>query len=160
RSGHAAPAVGDFYGDGKPALLVGQFSGGKLRVYRNTGTAGAPKFGDFEWFKASDALGTIQPGGDIGFCPPVVDLRGDGKADIISGSWPGPITLFRRTADGFAGGETLKHEDGTPVNPANGSHVFAFDWDGDGKLDLIIGTSGGEVLFVPNVGTRDKPVFG
>ena len=62
RIGHAAPFVGDFDGDGKPDLLVGQFSGGKLRVYRNVGTAGKPKFGDYEWFKASDALGTIEPG--------------------------------------------------------------------------------------------------
>ena len=62
RIGHAAPFVGDFYGDGKPALLVGQFSGGKLRVYRNLGTRTEPKFGDFEWFRASDGLGTIEAG--------------------------------------------------------------------------------------------------
>jgi hypothetical protein len=62
RSGHSAPFVGDFDGDGKPDLLVGQFSGGKLRVYRNTGTAKEPKFGNFEWFRASDALGTVTPG--------------------------------------------------------------------------------------------------
>lgn len=62
RSGHAAPAVGDVDGDGKPDLLVGQFSGGKMRVYRNAGTAKNPKLGDFEWFKASEAPGTIEPG--------------------------------------------------------------------------------------------------
>ena len=62
RIGHAAPFVGDFYGDGKPALLVGQFSGGKLRVYRNVGTRTEPKFGGFEWFRASDGPGTIEPG--------------------------------------------------------------------------------------------------
>jgi hypothetical protein len=90
----------------------------------------------------------------------LVDLDGDGKPDILSGSWPGQITLFRRDGSGFAGGETLKHADGNPVKPDVGSHVFAFDWDGDGKLDLIIGTSGGEVLFAPNVGTCTKPVFG
>jgi hypothetical protein len=90
----------------------------------------------------------------------LVDLDGDGKTDVISGSWPGQITLFKRGADGFAGGETLKHANGDPVNPANGSHAVAFDWDGDGKLDLIIGTAGSEVLFAPNVGTRQNPVFG
>ncbi|QEG30442.1 FG-GAP repeat protein [Gemmata obscuriglobus] len=88
-----------------------------------------------------------------------MDLDGDGKGDIISGSWPGPITWFRRTGETFAGGETLKHKDGTPVNPANGSHAFAFDWDGDGLPDLVIGTAGGEVMLAPNVGTRDRPVF-
>jgi hypothetical protein len=62
RSGHAAPYVGDFFGDGRPALLVGQFDGGKLRIYRNLGTAKSPRFGGFEWFKASEALGTIEPG--------------------------------------------------------------------------------------------------
>jgi hypothetical protein len=62
RSGHAAPFVGDFDGDGKPDLLVGQFSGGRLRIYRNVGTARAPKFGEHEFFKASDALGTVPAG--------------------------------------------------------------------------------------------------
>jgi hypothetical protein len=90
----------------------------------------------------------------------LVDLDGDGKSDVISGSWPGPITWFRREGDKFAGGEVLKHRDGKPVNPDIGSHAFAFDWDGDGLIDLIIGTAAGDVYFVPNVGTRDKPVFG
>lgn len=62
RSGHAAPFFADFDGDGKPDLLVGQFDGGRLRVYRNLGTAGAPRFGEFEWFKASEAPATIAPG--------------------------------------------------------------------------------------------------
>jgi hypothetical protein len=62
RDGHAAPFVGDFDGDGKPDLLVGQLDGGKLRVYRNTGTKTAPKFDTFEWFRASESLGTIPAG--------------------------------------------------------------------------------------------------
>ena len=62
RSGHAAPCVGDLDGDGKPDLLVGQFDGGKLRVYRNTGTAGAPKFDTYTYFVAGGQTGRVPVG--------------------------------------------------------------------------------------------------
>src|SRR5262245_8937197 len=52
--GHAAPCLADLLGEGKPQLLAGQFGEGKLRVYRNAGTAKEPKFKEFEWFKAGD----------------------------------------------------------------------------------------------------------
>jgi hypothetical protein len=45
--GHAAPFFADVTGDGNDDLLVGQFSGGKLRVYKNVGTAGKPRFDGF-----------------------------------------------------------------------------------------------------------------
>src|SRR5688500_8748280 len=40
--GHAAPAVLDVNRDGKKDLLVGQFGGGKLRIYTNQGTDAEP----------------------------------------------------------------------------------------------------------------------
>ena len=57
--GHAAPFHADFDGDGKRDLLVGQFGGGKLRIYRNTGTEAEPKFANYEYFKAGADLGTV-----------------------------------------------------------------------------------------------------
>jgi hypothetical protein len=62
RSGHAAPCVGDFDGDGKPDLLVGQYDRGMLRVYRNTGTGRTPKLEDFRWFEAGGAAGRVPEG--------------------------------------------------------------------------------------------------
>ncbi len=60
--GHAAPLVTDFDGDGVPDLLVGQFEDGKLRVYKNTGTAKAPKLEGFTWFKTGEEEGKIPSG--------------------------------------------------------------------------------------------------
>ena len=62
RSGHAAPFVGDIDGDGLPDLLVGQFDEGRLRVYRNIGTKGKPRFGPHTWFEAGGELGTVPVG--------------------------------------------------------------------------------------------------
>jgi len=48
--GHAAPCYADLDGSGTKSLLVGQFAGGKLRIYLNRGTAKEPKFESFTWF--------------------------------------------------------------------------------------------------------------
>jgi hypothetical protein len=60
--GMASPLVADFDGDGKSDLLVGQFRGGKLRIYRNVGTASAPRFEGFTWFKTGEQEGKVPVG--------------------------------------------------------------------------------------------------
>ena len=60
--GHAAPLVADFDGDGVPDLLVGQFGDGKLRIYKNVGTAKEPKFDGFTWFKTGEQEARIPSG--------------------------------------------------------------------------------------------------
>ena len=60
--GHAQPLFTDFDGDGLRDLLVGQFGEGRLRIYRNVGTARSPRFGAFAWFRAGDGVGTIPAG--------------------------------------------------------------------------------------------------
>ena len=60
--GHAAPLMTDFDGDGVPDLLVGQYGDGKLRVYKNVGTAKAPKFDGFTWFKTGEEEGRVPSG--------------------------------------------------------------------------------------------------
>jgi hypothetical protein len=50
--GHLVPCVVDWNGDGKKDLLVGQFAGGKIRLYLNQGTDNAPVFKDFTYLQA------------------------------------------------------------------------------------------------------------
>jgi hypothetical protein len=90
-----------------------------------------------------------------------VDLDGDGRKDIISGSWPGEIYFFRRNTDGsFAAGETLKDRHGKVIHVGSGSAAFAVDWDGNGTLDLLVGNVLGEVYFIPNEGKEKELAFG
>ena len=60
--GHAAPFLVDLDGDGKLDLLVGQFGGGKLKLYRNVGTAEAPSYGEATWIQAGGAEATVPSG--------------------------------------------------------------------------------------------------
>ncbi len=60
--GHADPLWQDMTGDGLPDLLVGEFGGGTLRLYPNSGKLGAPKFGAFQFVKAKDQNATVESG--------------------------------------------------------------------------------------------------
>ena len=57
--GHAAPFVGDFDGDGRKDLLVGEYYQGRLRIYRNVGTNTAPRFEGFRVFQEGAPEGCI-----------------------------------------------------------------------------------------------------
>ena len=79
-----------------------------------------------------------------------MDFDADGRTDIISGSWPGDMYLFRRQSDGsFAAGEIIRPKDDTT---GNATAIYAHDWDADGDLDLLSGNVDGSVYFLANEG--------
>jgi hypothetical protein len=54
--GYAAPCLADINGNGKKDLLVGQFAGGKIKVYKNLGGG---KFGAGSWLHAGGKVAEV-----------------------------------------------------------------------------------------------------
>lgn len=163
-SGHAAPCVADFDGDGNKDLLVGEFYQGRLRIYRNIGTNRQPQFDGFTVFREGAPVGRVNASCCMGFGPQLVDLNGDGNRDLISGDWLGRIILFKGTsAGGFLSGSPLLDAEDRPIHVDYGVYAFAHDWDSDGDYDLFAGTvgdtTGGAVYFLANHGSRTTQRF-
>jgi len=137
RGSNTTPTLGDLDGDGDLDLLIGEASGA-LNYYRNDGTPTAPRF-----VLVSDTFDGIDVGRRS--TPSLLDLDGDGDLDLLVGSDDQGLTLFRnrgsRTAAVFAADSTFRIEVPVLVAPTGG------DIDGDGRPELIVGTSAGGVLF-------------
>jgi hypothetical protein len=90
-----------------------------------------------------------------------VDFDSDGVLDVLSGSWPGELYFFRGEGRGkFAAGATIKDKDGKVIRLSNASTVFASDWTGDSRLDLLLGSIEGDVYLVPNLASSTGNAFG
>jgi len=89
-----------------------------------------------------------------------VDYDADGDLDILSGSYTGEVYLFERLKSGtFAQGKFLKSVDGAPLNCSTSITPEAVDMDGDGDLDLVIGSRTSGVFVITNQGTRQEPAW-
>jgi hypothetical protein len=55
-SSHANPCVVDWDGDGVKDLLLGEFTGGRIRFYSNDGSNNAPHFTTFTYLQADGAI--------------------------------------------------------------------------------------------------------
>jgi large repetitive protein len=118
-----------------------------------------------------------------------VDFDHDGLLDLVAGDTDGNVWFFKnvgtKTAPKLAAGVKVK-ADGKEITgsvpdaaavlstllpstapaPLAGrySKLHVTDWDGDGKLDLLVGhnnvkSGGDEIVFYKNIGTAAEPKF-
>ena len=149
--------------DGRKDLLVGEAEG-NIRLYLNVNTDAEPSFDQ------GTLLESGPPGSktaiDVGqrTTPVVVDWDADGRRDIVVGSKDGLVRLFINTGTDadwlFEGGETVLDSGADLVVPTLRASPHVEDLDGDGRKDLLLGNTAGQILLYINEGTDSAPVLG
>ncbi len=162
------PWVGDFTGDGIPDIVTGGYTTGRIWLFKGTGrdASGVPKL---------EYAGPVEADGEPidttwAAAPSVADFDGDGKLDLVTGSWwwsgihhdpaPGQIEmLMYYKGGGDAKALTLSR---TPF-PRDGefptgsiARPSLVDWNDDGLIDLMV-SKGGDIFVYLNVGSAKEP---
>jgi hypothetical protein len=91
--------------------------------------------------------------------PTAVDWDSDGDLDLVVGNFAGSFYLFTGKGDGHFLPKPSKIMSGDSPLRIDGAHSdpFPVDWDGDGDLDLLSGSSQGGVQWAENSAAANSP---
>ena len=131
-------------------MLSGSFPGEIYFFKRKAdGTFAAPE-------KLKDKFGSLL---NVGRATAVAvgDWDGDGVPDLVIGTIDGSV--FKVHNDGTADKPAFGRPEKLPgiVAREGDAGPCLADWDGDGKLDLLLGSGSGEVRFFRNTGNTRQP---
>ena len=147
----------DLDADGDVDVVMGS-GDGTFHYFENTGSTSAPEFS-----RRTDSNNPLA-GLDTGHTstPEFADLDGDGDYDLVAGSAGGEIRYFENTGTATAPVFTQHTGASNPVDNAelgDDSIPELADLDGDGDIDLIVGSRDNTPHYFENTGTRTSPDF-
>jgi len=143
----------DMDGDGRQELIAGS-KDGSLRFYKNSGTVNNPSWNLTEKYFEDISAGAFSS-------PAVGDIDGCGRPEIILGtggfsSDSGRVLLYKNS--GSIDRPVWKKMDLPKIWVGNDATPALLDVDNDGKPDLIVGNSTGNLFLFRNL-SKDKRVL-
>ncbi len=158
----AFPRAHDWNGDGAKDLMVG-LADGTIQVFLNTGADNSPTFdGSFEVQVGSPGSKvTLYAGLRVTF--DIADWNNDGKWDLVFGNLEGSVRVYVNegtpTAPDFRMSATIWSAGSPLVVPSGRSSPVVVDLDEDGKKDLLVGNTNGQLYFYANTNSDGAPGF-
>ncbi len=157
--GSPSPNPVDWFGRGVLDLIGGSFLD-TITLFQNTGTRRAPRLAAGELLRVNGEILRMD------LCmiqPRVVHWHPDGRPSLIVGEEDGSVAFVENLAPRSEPPRLARPKYFEQLDPYLKSGVLArpvaVDWNGDGKLDLIVGNSAGYIQYFENIGDLRNPVF-
>lgn len=152
-----APAFGDLDGDGDEDLVLADWRD-ELTYYENVGPSGGAGEGAWDRFEIADStLVTLTRGSHA--VPALGDVDGDGDLDLFVGESSGFVNYYRNVGTAKDPEFELVSDEYGGFDVGRRSAPTLVDLDGDGDLDLLVGSQDRGVRVYRNQGTPGEPDF-
>ena len=155
-AGAANPIFADLDNDTDFELYLGQFGYGSIIV---------ENFGEFdtntmEFGASTNLIDQVSSAFFDYSSPAFADFDADGDLDLLVGVYGGGIEVFLNDGNNDFALDSSLLANGTAISAGNEAKPDFVDFDGDGDLDLIVGTHDGSILYFENTaGVGNSMVF-